>query len=164
MESTEKTISLTAKILAEVLMGRVWFDSDRSEPEFVATMQTLLQQFKRIAGSTNDYDRLKEEWRPAAHSLADLLFDAVTGVQCEKTIEGLKKLSVPQRTVIENMAASMTGKGIGRSEGRWMDELWSFRKVVNQALRQSVSGITHQELRGGFDPLLHEVVDVFFNK
>ena len=59
------------------------------------------------------------------------------------------------------------GAGLGFATGQgdnehWQDELWEFRNFILHAVATSISGISLEEMRKGFDPVVHEMVDAIF--
>ena len=96
------------------------------------------------------------EIRSMMHAIADGMFDAVTGVKLDKTIQGIKTLNVTQRIVVEMILLQATGKA---TDKRWDDTLYHIRKIVDQIVTTSISGLTAEEIRNGYNTFVHAVVD-----
>ncbi len=163
MESEAKPVSLTAKIAAEILLGKIRLSPHWNEPRYLQPVREVVMQLRRAVGGNEGYAALSEELQPAVHALADLLADAVAGVGSEKTAEKLKKLPVPYRLAAEQTAAALTGK-IDPRDYHWQDDLWHLKGYIDRVVSLSVSGITPEEIREGFDTIIHGGVDALFEK
>lgn len=153
---TSKLANVSARITAEVLLGKIRFPHGGGEPPYLFRLREIFKRFEKSVGR-DDLESAIPEVREMMHALADTLFDAVTGVKSEETMARLKKLSVPCRTSVEMVVSSATGK-MPRQE-RWNDELWRLRKMLDQIVALSVSGLTMEDLRQGYDEVVHKVVD-----
>ncbi len=149
--------SVTAKLTAEMLIGRISFDrSNPGKSEFAEEFRPILIQFRKALGMETMEEFVKTS-RPALHALVDAFFDAVTGIERNETAEAIKRLPMSQRTVVEILAARATGKMEGVT--RWASPLWALKQRIGWICRVSLSGITEQEIRGGYHDLVHQVVD-----
>ncbi|MEI7720228.1 MAG: hypothetical protein WCI89_03410 [bacterium] len=158
-----KPVSLLSTIAAEVLLGKIRLSSHQGEPNYLQPVRNVLMQIKRKLGQEG-FTTLSEDIRPAVHALADLIFDEVTGVSPrDKTVEKLKALPVPHRLFVENIANGLTGK-LSQRNDRWMDELWSLKGYIERVCATSVSDISPEEIREGFDDMLHGIVDNFCDR
>ncbi len=162
MENGTNPVSLTSRIAAEILLGKIRLNPHQGEPPYLQPIREMVMQMRRAVGKEG-FATLSQELKPAVHALADMLFDAVSGVESKKTVEGLKKLSVPFRVAVEQTAAALTGR-LDPRERHWEDTLWEMRKYFNRVVTLSVSGITPEEMRDGFDPVVHGIVDELFEK
>lgn len=161
--SEAKSVSLLSTIAAEVILGKIRLNPHMGEPRYLQPVRLVLMQFKRALGQEG-YATLTEELRPAVHALADLVFDEVTNTSPrQKTIEKLKALPVPQRLIVENLASGLTGKLNPRND-RWMDELWETKRYIERVCTLSISNITPEEIREGFDDMVHDLVDAFYDR
>ena len=158
-DNTNQTSQLTqvsARITAEVLLGKIRFPHGGGEPPYLFRLREIFRRFEKSVGRDN-LENAMPEVREMMHTLADALFDAVTGVKSEETTTRLKKLGVPMRASVEMVVSSATGK-MPRQE-RWNDELWHLRKTLEQIVALSISGLTMEDLRQGYDEVVHKVVD-----
>lgn len=152
--------ALWGTILAEMALGRIRLHPGAGEPHYLHGLRRLLLQMRRVLGE-DQFKVLLEHQRDSVHALFALLFDRVTGVEHEKTLERLRNLSTVQRVMVERIADTMTGRGgVERDNRRWADELWEARSYVEAMTTTSVSGVTPEEFRAGMDPVLHQFVDV----
>ena len=156
-------MGISAKLAAEILLGKIRLGYHQTEPHYLQPVRTMMLQLKKATG--DDFDKMAEGVKPAMHALAAMLFDAVTGVTHKDTISELKKLPIPHRTVIESIVAHATGKGgehDGPRAGRWADELWEIKGRIGHLCTVSVSNITPEEIREGYDAFMHAVVDQLY--
>lgn len=153
---TSQLATVSARITAEVLLGKIRFPRGGGEPPYLFRLREIFKRFEKSVGRDNLESAIPEV-REMMHALADTLFDAVTGIKSEETLTRLKKLSVPCRTSVEMVVSSATGK-LPRQE-RWNDELFHLRKTLDQIVALSVSGLTMEDLRQGYDEVVHKVVD-----
>lgn len=163
MTTETNSVSLMAKIAAEVALGKIRLNPYQGEPQYLQPVRLVMMQFKKAIG-VDGFAALSEELRPAVHAFADLIFDEVAGVSPrEKTIEKLKALPMPERLAVENMAAKLTGK-LDPRDHHWMDELWEAKRYVERVATLSISGITTEDIREGFDPVVHKLVDAIYDR
>lgn len=150
--------SVTAKLTAEMLVGRISFDRNNpGKSELADEFRPILIKFRKALG-VETMEEFVRTSRPALHALVDAFFDAVTGIERNETAEAIKRLPTPQRTAIELLAARATGKMEGMT--RWSNPLWSLKQRIGWICRVSLSGITPQEIRDGYHDLVHQVVDL----
>lgn len=154
------TTTLSATLLAELVLGKVRIGPHSVEPPYLQSIRTILMQYKKSLGTEN-YDKFIDEFKPALHALAAMLFDEVTGVHLDDTVTRVKALPVPHRVAVEAIAAGMTGKGGDRRE-RWDNDLYDFKRTLQQVCTLSISNITLEDIRAGYDELLHAVVDKLY--
>ena len=148
--------SVSAKVATEVLLGTIRLRPDQGEPRYIYRLREILKPMEKVVGK-DGLNTAQEALRPALHILADALFDAAVDIHQPQTTEKLKRLPVPIRAAVEQIIAAMTGR---KSEDRrWHNPLWELRKKLRQIADLSISGITLEEIRQGYDPLLHQVVD-----
>lgn len=158
MADNQKSLltQVSARIAAEILLGKIRFFHGGGEPPYLFRLREIFKRFEKAVGRTS-LESAMPEVREMMHALADALFDAVTGVKSEETMTRLKKLAVPMRSTVELAANGATGR-LPRQE-RWNDELWHLRKSLDQIVALSISGLTMEDLRQGYDELVHSVVD-----
>jgi len=150
------TIGLTAKIAAEIFLGKIRLNPRQGEPSYLQDVRRVMLQLKKSLGNTNLVE-FTEELRPTIHVIADLLFDEVTEIKRPETVADLKCLSVPQRVTTESLVARLTGKTDER--GRWDDTLWRVHQSLRQMTELSVSDVTLADIRTGYHDLVHAIVD-----
>jgi hypothetical protein len=153
---TSKLANVSARITAEVLLGKIRFPHGGSEPPYLFRLREIFKRFEKSVGR-EDLESAIPEVREMMHALADALFDTVTGIKSEETTERLKRLTVPMRSSVEIAVANATGK-LTKHE-RWVEELWHLRKMLDQIVALSISGLTMEDLRQGYDEFVHKVVD-----
>jgi hypothetical protein len=154
-------LSLSSDITAQYLLGKIRFPGDMGEPRLLLVLRMLCNQFKSTLGEEN-YQKFIANLKPAMHVLADALFDNIVGIRSPKTREGLQKLDVPLRVAVEQVVSSLTGRAEhdrGPGPGRWNDDLWIIRHHIEFICNSSISGITPQLIREGYDGFVHAVVD-----
>lgn len=158
-----KPVSLLSTIAAEVILGKIRLSPHQGEPHYLQPVRNVLTQIRRKLGQAG-FATLSDDIRPAVHALADLVFDEVAGVSPrERSIEKLKALPVPHRLFVENIANGLTGK-LSQRNDRWMDELWSLKGYIERVCATSVSDISPEDIREGFDDMLHGIVDNFYDR
>ncbi|MBM3272080.1 hypothetical protein FJY94_02230 [Candidatus Kaiserbacteria bacterium] len=146
-------------VAAEILLGKIRLRHMR-EPSYLPRLREIAMQFKKSLGA-EAYNGLIQSGRPAVHACVDALFDAVTGVRREQTMERLKTLDPVYRTMVERAVASATGKG--DREGRWSDELWRTKQELKRICDLSISGLTLAEVRDGLDEFVHATIDRLYD-
>ncbi|MCC7004896.1 hypothetical protein IT397_03195 [Candidatus Nomurabacteria bacterium] len=154
--TTTGLTNVSARITAEVLLGKIRFPNHGSEPTYLFRIREIFKRFEKAVGRESLESALPEI-RQMMHVFADLLFDTVTGIKSPKTIEGLQKLPVPFRVSIEQVVNAGTGRT--SPDKRWDNTLYHFRKVLDQVVALSISGITMEEIRSGYDEMIHSIVD-----
>lgn len=154
--------TLSAKIAAEVILGKIRFDHFQSEPPYLLPIRKIMLQFKKALGA-EEFDKLVNDLRPALHALAAMLFDEVTGVHKTDTTERIKKLPVQHKVIVEAMVAELTGRSADRRE-RWDNDLYDLKRGVHQICTLSISDITPEEIRTGYDQFVHDVVDALYEQ
>jgi hypothetical protein len=162
LETNEVFITLSSRIAAEALLGKVRFPGQTAEPRFLQPLRMLLLMYKRTLGAEN-YDKFVVEMKPALHVLGDALFDELTGVRQSKTTEAIAKLPIPLRVGVEQIVAHATGKH-ERGHGRWEGGLWEFKSMIDSVVNTSVSGITPRDIREGYDTFMHEVIEQIYEQ
>ncbi len=155
MQTTSQLANVSARITAEVLLGKIRF-SHGGEPSYLFPLREVFMRFEKSVGR-DSLESALPEIRDMMHATADALADAVTGVKSKETQERLRGLRFPNRAIVEIVANRMTGKT--SPDRRWNDSLYRIRKGLDQVVALSVSGLTMEELRAGYDEFLHAVVD-----
>ncbi|MEK9157786.1 MAG: hypothetical protein AAB638_01220 [Patescibacteria group bacterium] len=153
----DRGMKVSARITAEMLLGKIRINHRQSEPGYLMPLRQFAMQIKKGLGE-EEIKVLSEDLLPVAHAVVDLLFDAVTDSNRPATIEAVKKLSIPHRTTVETLVNMMTGK-MTTPPGRWLDELWRTKQSLRQMTDLSISGLTLEEIREGYNPFVHAVVD-----
>jgi hypothetical protein len=154
---TATATSLSAKITAEVILGKIRLHPTQDEPEYLPGVRLAMMQLKKSIGP-EAFDEITGQWQNGIHALVDLLFDRVCGITRPATVEALKKLPMTQRMPMEALAASLTGQLKERGD-RWNDVLYRVHKRILTLTALSVSGITPDDFREGYHEFVHEVVD-----
>ncbi|MFA6797632.1 MAG: hypothetical protein WCR40_02925 [Candidatus Paceibacterota bacterium] len=152
---TSAIVSVQSKIAAEMLLGKIRLPNRGGEPSYLPRLRECCKRVEKTVGREAVGECIPEV-RAMMHAIADGMFDAVTGVKLDKTIQGIKALNVTQRIAVEMILSQATGKS---SDKRWDDTLYHIRKIVDQIVTTSISGLTVEEVRDGYDPFIHTVVD-----
>ncbi len=150
--------SVTSRVIAEMLLGKIRFGGMR-EPEYLQQLREAMLVLKKRIG--DDFDKLQEDLLPVIHVIVDMVFDAATGTAGrEQTLSKLRQLSVPNRVMVEQMVAQLTGKM--HADQKWNHGLWNLKTRLERIANLSISGVTLTEIREGYDTLVHEVVDELY--
>jgi hypothetical protein len=149
-------LQVQAAIAADMLLGKLRLRPGRGEPPYVQSLRELLKKLDRSQGK-DSLDALAPAVRQYFHCLVDALADRVTGVEQESTVDKVKALPIEYRLGVESMIAGLTGANT--RDKRWNSEIYSIKKYVEDIVLVSISDITAAEIRQGFDPLIHAVVD-----
>lgn len=153
---TTSSIGLTAKITAEMLLGKIRLSSRQREPSYLMGIRGLALQLKKSLGD-EAYEGFSDNLKPVFHVMADAIFDEVTDIKRTETVEALKDLPIPQRLFVEAIVNRLTGKT--DEHHRWDDDLHRLRMSLRQMADLSISGITLLEIREGYNELLHSIID-----
>lgn len=154
-------MGLSATLAAEMILGKIRITHHHPEPPYLQPVRNILLQYRKAVGA-EDFDKFTDELKPTMHALAAMLFDEVTGVRLPSTAEKVKALSVPHKMAIEVLVANMTGKTGGHRTGRWEDGLYTIKCALQQICALSISNITLEDVRNGYDPFLHALVDELY--
>lgn len=151
------TTSITSKLMAEMLLGRIYWDRDNpGKSPVMDELRPVLIQIRKALGMETMEELVKSS-RPVLHAFVDACFDAVTGIEQESTGRAIKALPIPQRTAIEAVIARVTAKAEGHK--MWHPTLWTLKKRISWICAVSLSGITAQEIRTGYNDLVHQIID-----
>lgn len=150
------TLKLSAKIAAELFLGKIRLNPRQGEPAYLPRLKQLALQLKKTLGAEG-YNELAEDLRPVAHAFADALFDELTETRRDETKQALLRLSVPHRMAVETLVATVTGKKDERK--RWPDDIWDIKQNLRLMTDLSITGVTLAEIREGYDPLIHAIID-----
>lgn len=159
---SEKLVKAIATVAGGLALGQIRFPDMDDEPEYLSTIRDHIDEFKLAIGGDEELTDLTEELRPAAHAFADLIADRITNYKQPSTAEKLKKLEVPVRLAVEQLVGRLCGQD-PRRDGRWAPGPWKLKRLVDAQVRLSPSSMTRQELREGYDPLLHAIVDKIYD-
>ncbi|MBI5004477.1 hypothetical protein HZC00_05290 [Candidatus Kaiserbacteria bacterium] len=157
---TKLAIDVAAKISAEMLLGKIRL-RHMGEPRYLVRLREIAMQFKKSVGETA-FKELVDSGRPSVHALVAALFDAVTDTHRPATVHLLKGLHPMHRALVERTIMRATGKA--DREDRWPNELWSVKQNLKSICDQSISGLTLEEIREGYDPLIHAIVDHVYDR
>lgn len=157
---TKLAIDVAAKITAEMLLGKIRL-RHMGEPRYLVRLREIAMQFKKSVGETA-FKELVDSGRPSVHALVAALFDAVTDTHRTETLRLLKDLHPMHRTLVEQTIMHATGK-VDR-ERRWNNDLWTMKQNLKSICDQSISGLTLEEIREGYDPVVHAIVDHFYDR
>lgn len=163
MTTTDANLAtdIAAKIIAEMLLGKIRLKPSMGEPKYILRLREIAMQFKKSVGETA-FKELVDSGRPAAHALVAALFDAVTDMKRQATVQGLKALHPIHRTLVEQVVRHATGRD--NQQNRWDCDLWHLRQYLKSICDQSLSNLTLEEIREGYDSLVHAIVDHVYDR
>ncbi|HUO50475.1 MAG TPA: hypothetical protein VMU25_02855 [Candidatus Paceibacterota bacterium] len=158
---TKDVTALTANLTAELLLGKIRLNPHHGEPRYLHGLRRVLMPISKSLGY-DGLNMLVAHGKTPVHVAVAMIADKVVGFQHPKTLEQLKSLATPHRVAVEKVVSSVTG-GNSR-DTHWPEELWAMKKMVTEIVDTSPSGLTAEDIRLGYDDLIHAVVDALLER
>ncbi len=155
-------VSVSAAIAAGFILGKIRLTPDHHEPPYLYPIRSLLKQMEKHIGKDKLGALLKAN-RPFVHAVVDGLFDRVTGRDRQETKAKISALSGESRMIAESIIAEMTGKSRRNRDvcnPQWNDHLYGLKQRLEHISSVSMSNLTTEDIRKGYDPLIHAVIDI----
>ena len=155
--------SITGRFIGEVFLGTIRIRPDLSEPPQLARLRYRLRPLARLIGGREKLLDAAEQLRPVFHTVADVLFDRVCRVDNPDNIEKLKTLPPLFLTWAEAFIQQMTGQVVEGERGKWDRDLYHWRGQIQNLVSQSITGLSFEQVRSAYDPVLHAIIDTILD-